>query len=104
MNEIWMEYARMGEIDGVPMTIADAAARSWTLKTSPIHDETMVMIAEPPMPAKSLMAINAGMFGASEHPNKKALKNAVDQFMTIARPYISESGARNSGPTAYPRT
>jgi hypothetical protein len=77
---------QIGDIDGVPITMAEAAARSCTLKTSPIHADTIVMTAEPPIPASTLMMIRLGIFGANEHPMRKTLKNAVDQLMTTGRP------------------
>jgi hypothetical protein len=79
-------YILMGEIEGVPITMAEAAARSCTLNTSPMQAETIVMTAEPPIPARSLMIIRLGMLGANEHPKRKALKKAVEQLTTIGRP------------------
>lgn len=66
--------------------------------------DTIVMTADPPIPARRRIMIRLAMFGANEHPRIKALKKALDMHMTGARPYISDSGARKSGPTAYPKT
>ena len=66
--------------------------------------DTIVMTADPPIPARRRIMIRLAMFGANEHPRMKALKKALDIQMTGARPYISDSGARNNGPTAYPKT
>jgi hypothetical protein len=68
------------------MAIADAAARSCTLNTSPMQAETIVIIAEPLVPARSLMMIRLGMFGAKEQPRRTALKKAVEQLTTSGRP------------------
>lgn len=89
-----------GAKDGVPMTIHDAAARSCTLNASPITADTIVITAEPPIPANSLITIKLGMFGANEQPKSHALKNAHDALITGTLPYISDKGARNSGPKA----
>jgi hypothetical protein len=62
--------------------------------------ETIVMAAEPPIPASRRITIKLGMFGAKEHPRRKALKTMLEQLMTIGRPYNSDSGARIKGPIA----
>ena len=86
------------------MIMHDAAARSWTRNASPITAEVIVMTADPPTPASNRMRIRLGIFGVKEQPNKNALKNALDAFIIVTRPYISDRGARNKGPKAYPKT
>lgn len=89
-----------GAREGVPITIHETVALSCTAKVSPITADTIVMIADPPIPASNRITIKLGMFGANEHPRMKALKKALDALITGTRPYISDNGARKSGPTA----
>jgi len=85
----------MGARDGVPITMQDAAARSWTRNTSPITADTMVMTADPPTPASKRIIIKLAIFGAKLQPNMNALKNALDVLITMVRPYISDLVTKN---------
>jgi hypothetical protein len=63
----------------------------------------IVITALPPIPANNLMAIKLPIVGANALPSIQAFRNHVERMTTGYRPYISESGPRNKGPTAKPR-
>lgn len=64
----------------------------------------MVIHPEPPIPDKKRKTMSEPMFGANAQPICQMTKKQLAPVSTMRRPYISESGERSIGPTAYPRT